>query len=155
MSAPTQQQIRDAIKTKMLTVANVGVINTFERYAASLAAMKPFYVSAGKILGWNIRLPRTQRLSPHIGRVMVVHTWRITGYMSLDDSAQSELVLDTLVEALQHAFDADETLGGVIATTNAQEGGPSGLQRDNAGPVMFCGVLCHSVSLTLFTLHAE
>lgn len=155
MSAPTQLQIRNAIAAKVAGVAGAGLVNTYERYASTMAAIKLLYVSSGKILGWFVRLKRTQRLSPTIGRVVVVHTWQVTGYMSLDDAAQSEVAFDTLIEALQHAFDADQTLGGLISTTNAEDGGPSGLQRDSAGPVMFCGVLCHSAALSLFTIHAE
>lgn len=156
MSAPTQLQIRNAIAAKMAGVAGAGLVNSYERYASTMAAIKVLYVSAGKILGWFVRLKRTQRLSPAIGRVLVVHTWQVTGYMSLDDAAQSEVAFDTLIEAFQHAFDADQTLGGLISTTNGDDvGGPNGLQRDSAGPVMFCGVLCHSAALSLFTIHAE
>lgn len=151
----TQQQIRDAIKAKMLTVANVGLVHTYERYAPGLAALKLLYVTAGQIRGWHIRLPRTQRSSNFEGRVAITHTWLIRGFMSLDDSAATELAFDVLVEALQNAFSADETLGGVVAQTVLEEDSIAGLQRDDSGPVMFCGVLCHSAKLRLLTRHHE
>lgn len=150
---PTQQQIRDAIKTKMLTVANVGLVHTFERYAAGQAQLQALYVSNGRLLGWSIRLPRSQRQSDAMGRLEITHTWQITGYMALDDGATSELTFDALVEALQDAFAADETLGGLVGGTVLEEDSIAGLQRDDSGPVMFCGVLCHSAKLRLLTRH--
>lgn len=151
----TQQQIRDAIKTKMLTAAGIGPVHTYERYADSLAKLKPLYVTGGKLNGWHIRLIRSQRQSLFMGRLQITHTWQIRGYMSLDDDAASELAFDVLVEALQNAFAADETLGGVVAQTVLEEDAIAGLQRDNAVPVMFCGVLCHSAELRLLTRHHE
>jgi hypothetical protein len=153
----TQQQIRDAIKTKMLTVAGVALVHTFERFAENLAKLKPLYVTGGKINGWYIRLQKTSRSSPFMGRIKVVHTWQIRGFMSLDDATTSELTFDALVEAMQLAFKADETIGGVVAATVLEDtdGGPAGLQRDDAGPVMFCNVLCHSATLRLLTRHEE
>jgi hypothetical protein len=149
----TQQQIRDAIKAKMLTVANVGQVHTFERYAASLADLKTLYLSGGKILGWNIRLIRALRSSLTMGRIEHTLHWKIKGYMGLDDPT-SELAFDVLVEALQDAFTADETLGGLVGgTVLDDEGNTAGLQRDDAGPVMFCGVLSHAVELRLLTRH--
>ncbi len=151
---PTQQQIRDAIKTRMQTVAGIGQVHTFERYAAAIADLKTEYLSEGKILGWFIRLKRTRRLSANLQRVVVIHYWRVTGFMSLDDAAQSELTFDALVESLQTAFDTDETLGGLVASCLDLDE-TFGLQREDAGPVMFCGVLCHSAALTLPTQHFQ
>jgi hypothetical protein len=155
MPAPTQQQIRDAIKTVINTVPNVGLVHTYERYAADLATLKTLYVANGQLLGWYIRLLKTQRASPGRGRTAILHTWRIRGFMAFDDAAQSELTFDALVESLQEAFTAHETLDGVVGATSFPEQNVDGLQRDDSGPVMFAGVLCHSALLTLNTLHHE
>jgi hypothetical protein len=153
---PTQLEIRDAIKAKMLTVDHVGVVHTFERYASNLSDLAPLYISEGKILGWYIRLVNTNRQSNMNGRLQITHTWQIRGFMSLDDSAASELAFDSLVEQLQDAFAADENLGGLLsAGTVIEEDATAGLQRDDAGPVMFSGVLCHAVKLRLFTRHHQ
>ena len=151
----THQQIRNAIKAKMETVANVGVVHSFERYAAELAGLRAMYVSGGKVMGWYIRLQRTQRASAALGRTAILHTWIIRGFRSFDDSAASELAFDDLIEALQEAFQADETLGQLVGATVFEDQNVAGLQRDDAGPVMFAGVLCHSATLRLNTLHHE
>lgn len=151
----TQQQIRDAIKAKIITVANVGTVHTYERYAANLATLKALYLTGTRLLGWHIRLQRTQRSSEMRGRVAIVHTWLVRGFMSMDDADTTELTFDALVEALQNAFAADETLGGVVSQSVLEDGSVAGLQRDDSGPVMFCGVLCHSAKLRLPTLHHE
>jgi hypothetical protein len=84
----TEQQIRDAIKAKMDGVANVGIVHTRERYAENLAKLKPLYVTGGKICGWYIRLIKTSRTSVAMGRIKVVHYWKIVGFMSFDDAAR-------------------------------------------------------------------
>lgn len=155
MAVPTQQQIRDEIKTLMLTVPNVGVVHTYERYAASLDVLKPLYVSNGQLLGWYIRLLKTQRDTPARGRTAILHTWRVRGFMAFEDGAQSELAFDALVEALQEVFTVHETLDGLVGATAFPDQHVAGLQRDDSGPVMFAGVLCHSALLTLNTLHHE
>jgi hypothetical protein len=154
-AAPTQQQIRDAIKNVMLGVADVGVVHTYERYSNSLDVLKVLYVSNGQLRGWYIRLLKTQRASPSRGRTAILHTWRIRGFMALDDAATSELTFDALIESLQEAFNAHETLDGLVGATSFPDQHVDGLQRDDSGPVMFAGVLCHSAVLTLNTLHNE
>lgn len=151
----TQQQIRDAIKGVMQTVPNIGLVHTFERYAADLATLRALYVSNGQLLGWYIRLLKTQRDSQARGRTAILHTWVIRGFMAFDDALQSELTFDALIEALQEAFTAHETLDGLVGATAFPEQHVAGLQRDDSGPVMFAGVLCHSARLTLNTLHHE
>jgi hypothetical protein len=151
----THQAIRQKIHDLMVTVPNVGTVHTFERYAAIASKLKQLYLSNGKICGWYIRLVRTQRDSPSLGRYAVLHTWGIRGFMAFDDAAQSELAFDDLVEALQELFQAHETLDGLVGATAFPEQHVAGLQLDDSGPVMFADVLCHSARCTLNTLHHE
>jgi hypothetical protein len=83
----------------------------------------------------------------------VLNKWRISGFLSLDDANQSEIVFDNLVEAVCDAFRADETLGGLIAGTVMDNPNVAGIQVEDSGPVMFAGVLCHSARLVLYTWH--
>ncbi len=148
---PTLDDIRTAIAAGISSVPGVGMVHTFERFAKANSEFRPLYESAGKILGWNVRRVRTEEKSDAAGQWMVTHTWSIKGFMGLDDGGDSELVFDRLVEAIRDRFRADETLGGVVDTTVVED--VAGIQVDDSGPVMFAGVLCHSVKLRLVTRH--
>jgi hypothetical protein len=90
-----------------------------------------------------------------LGSYNVLNRWRISGFMSLEDSSASEIVFDNLVEAVCDAFRSDETLGGLIAGTVMDSPNVAGIQVEDSGPVMFAGVLCHSARLVLYTWHIQ
>jgi hypothetical protein len=66
----------------------------------------------------------------------------------------SELTFDDLIESVRDAFAQDETLGGTVdqCSEPGNEDGESCIQLDDAGPVMFGGVLCHACRLGLTTV---
>lgn len=147
--------IRAAIVAALGSVPNVGLVHSYERFAQHEKAFRDLYQSGGQLLGWNVRRRATRESSDALGRWTVTHEWRISGFMALNDAAATELEFDDLIEAARDVFRADETLGGVVATTVIGDGpdDPAGLQLLESGPVMFCGVLCHSARLALFTRH--
>lgn len=151
MSVPA---IRAAIVARMNTVADVGSVFDYQRYEPRVDALASMYrVTIGgqpQIRGWFVTRVSTEERSPAIGRWQTLHTWRIRGYMSLDDASASEKTFDGLIEALRDAFRADDTLGGAVAST-VIEGGDAGLQLTEHAPVIFAGVLCHSAELRLVT----
>jgi hypothetical protein len=154
---PTVTEIRAAIAAKMNTVADIGRVHDYERWAKRDKDFQDLFLSAGQIRGWIVRRTATRETSPGIGRFVVTHRWQIRGYMALDDSAASEKTFDALVEALRDAFRSDETLGGLVASTVLPdgEGGEAGLQLEDHGPVMFANVLCHGARLRLATVHFQ
>ncbi len=151
---PTTAQIRDAIKAKMETVAGVGVVHRYERLAARVADLKSLYVTGGQLRGWHIRRVAMSQVSPAIGRYTIDNRWQIRGFMAIDDSAETELVFDGLIDSVRDAFRADETLGGLIEGTQAPA--PTlGMQLIEHGPVMFADVLCHGARLAYATRHFQ
>ncbi len=151
---PTLTQIRDAIAAKMATVTGIGLVHKYERFAKGEKDFRAFYEYNGQIRGWNIRRITRSETSKMMGSADVINRWRIRGFMSMSDADASELAFDGLVEGLCAAFRADETLGGLIASTVMPTMGDiAGLQEEDSGPVMFAGVLCHSASLILYTWH--
>lgn len=155
MTTPTLTQIRDAIAAKVAGVSNIGKVHKFERFAKGEKDFRAMYDHNGQIRGWNIRRIARTETSPALGTLNVVNKWRISGFVSLEDSAESELVFDGLVEGLCAAFRADETLGDLIAGTVLENPNVAGLQVEDSGPVMFAGVLCHSARCILYTWHIE
>ncbi|HSV78904.1 MAG TPA: hypothetical protein VLK85_06815 [Ramlibacter sp.] len=151
----TLAEIRAAIVAKHQAVPNVGVVHDRERYTREETKFRELFVTtpAGadkQVRGWWWRRVATRETTVSTGTVMNVHTWECRGYMALADAESSELAFDALIEAFRDAVRADPTLGGVCEQ-NAMEGEEDGVQVMDAGPVLFCGVLCHSAVLQLKT----
>ena len=152
---PETNDIRSAIAELMQSVPDIGVVHDYERYADKQSEFKQLYVSevegVPQVRGWFIRRLARKESSSALARARVEMTWRIQGYMGFVDAAQSEKTFDALLDAVVAAFRRDETLGGIVDSTIV--GQDAGLQIEDAGPVMFAGVLCHAVSGRLMTRH--
>lgn len=158
----TVAQIRAAIKVKLLTIAGIGQVHDFERYAKDQAEFEKLYrteVAADqfRILGWNFYRETTGEFDLNVTEVRRLHSWRITGYMSWSDEDGTAKLFDDLVELIAAAFRTDRTLGGVADDIKDldNEFGPSGMQVEGIEPVMFAGVLCHRARLRLVTETTE
>ncbi len=146
---------RAALVALLQGVPDVGRVHEFERYLREESRMQELYVwsaSGGMphLRGWYVGNCRTERTTIGLGRVLLKHTWPIRGYLVFNDEERSSVVFDDLCEAIGAAHEADRTLGGV-STAEEIGGGPDGVQKLEAGPVLFCGVLCHSALLQLQT----
>jgi hypothetical protein len=151
--------IRAALVARIGSVPQVGVVHDRERYLKNEAAFRSLYVASGvspQLRGWWLRRAATERRALNMSRRLVIHTWHVRGYMALADDAGTELVFDELIESIAAALDSDPTLGGLTdpAPLNQQDS-REGLQVTDCGPVMFCGVLCHSAVLELRTWNYE
>lgn len=150
-------QIRAALVAMLQSVPGIGVVHGYERYAADRSNLRALYVAETggqeQLLGWFVRRSQFSiaRITP--GRRAVTTTWSITGYMALADALATELAMDALVDAITEAHNADPTLGGLVKLR--REANPAGVTLEDAGPVMFAGVLCHAVTLRLVTEHNE
>jgi hypothetical protein len=151
----TVAQIRAAIVAMHQAVPDVGIVHAFERYARDEGKFRELFVpdlqdQDKQIRGWWWRRTGTRESMVSTATTMNVHTWEGRGYMSLNDAQGSELVFDQLVEDFRAAVRADPTFGGTCEQ-NAVEGEEDGVQVVSLGPVLFCGVLCHSAVLQLKT----
>lgn len=145
---------RAAIVATLQAVPDIGIVHDRERYAANLADLKQLYFSAphNQVRGWFVRRMSVRETGVMRPVWLDVETWRIQGFVAWDDVAGGELVLEELVEAARDQFRLDSTLGGVVAATGLLgRGNERGLQLEDFGPVMFCGVLCHGARLSLTT----
>lgn len=152
----TPDPIRAAIKTTLESVAHVGQVHAYSRYATNKKDMVAFYQdnsagANGPVRGWHIRRVTRRQRSPSAGRLIVTSRWEIEGYRSVEDGDASEQEFDELIEAVVLAFDADDKLGGVIDTAITREA--AGAQLEGNEYVLFGGVLCHRARLSLTTRH--
>ena len=154
---PTVKEIRDAIKAKILTVADIGTVHTYQRYAKEASKFATLYKfgDPARIQGWNISRVSTRELLTDIDRHAVFHSWRIRGYMSLEDADATEELFDTKIEQIRDAFRADDDLGDLIFSCVNPESLEAGVQVLDQRPVLLAGVLCHHAELGLMTQHLE
>lgn len=155
----TLAQIRAAILAKLQGVTGIGQVHDYERFAAREADFHALYKETAtvRINGWNFFRESTREADLNNGEVRRLHTFRLTGFRSLDDADATGKSFDDLVEAIAQAFRADRTLGGLIEDVKNldEEFGESGIQVDAIEPVMFAGVLCHRARLRLVTETTE
>ena len=155
---PTLDQIRSAIKTKLEGVADVGVVHDYERFTTEQAKFRELYVAGAagnqRVKGWNIRRAATRETFIDLNRWVVVHTWRIRGFMSIEDAEATEKTFDNLIEAFRDAVRVNPTLTAEPDHSEAiTDEERAGVQVTDSGPVMFAGVLCHSAQLELYSRH--
>src|SRR5690606_17536650 len=132
--------------------ANIGVVQIHERYATQLSELKTLYqaVPGGPLAGWFITRRSTREIGINIPAYLEVVGWELRGFMALNDAAASELVFDDVIEGIRDAIRADLTLGGTVLKCGLlQANAERGVQLDDAGPVMFAGVLCHGARIRL------
>lgn len=150
------QAHRAAIVAALASVPGMGVVHNRERYASDNSKFAALYLytpvgGKAQIRGWWVRRVETEeRIDVYgPGTSTNVFAWQVRGYMAFSDAEASELVLDELVEAFRTVVRDDLSLGGVCEPPPEEE--TDGVQVLDAGPVMFAGVLCHSVLLQLKT----
>lgn len=149
------ETIRAAILAVVRAVPDIGWVHDRERYLREEGKFKALYLvdrPGGKqqVRGWWIRRSATEERTINLARTVSVDTWTLRGYMALEDDSATELEFDGLVEAIRDAVRVDGTFGGVC-DLNPLDDETEGVQVMDAGPVMFCGVLCHSAVLQLRT----
>lgn len=139
-----ESTVRTAIYNAIDGISNHGAIHDYTRwhpiYADFLSLFKVTIGGTAQIRGWMVSLTEINQVQDdHTGNIERTYTYRINGYMGLDDSAATEKTFVALVETLINALDDDSTLeaylyhppaNGVIDTWN------------------FGGVLCHHAQIT-------
>lgn len=149
----TLADIREQIKTILSTVPGIGIVHDYERLAVSWDDVLKFYKDAdGRINGWTITRPKTDERWLTNMDYERIHKIVIRGVYGWQDAAASEIVFQTLVEAISDTFRGNDTLNGVCETICPQFGemdGKSGIQVAIVEPRMFASVLCHYCELHL------
>ncbi len=149
------EEHRAAVVSMLASVPDIGQVHDRERYAANEAAFRGLYLftpSNGpeQLRGWWLRRTETLERTVDTAGAVNAHTWTVRGYLAFNDLQGTELVLDDLVEQFRTLVRDDPTFGGVCQPGPLGEE-PDGVQVADAGAVMFAGVMCHSVVLTLQT----
>lgn len=151
------KKVRAGLARTLRNVRGIGVVHAYERFSVKEKDFRDHYTRDGQLLGWHIRrgVIKEAVFDTQYNRVRI--KWHIRGLAALVDAKASELILDSLVDAICQEFRRTPELktvhGRAYARTKSEEG--AGIQVEESGPVMFAGVLCHSVRLSLMTEHFE
>lgn len=145
---------RAALFAILQAVPDIGVVHAYERMASDLAKLKQLYYSNthAQIRGWFIRRVQVRETGIMQPLYLEVVEWQIRGFMAIDDSAQTELVFDGLIESVRDQLRANDKLNGTVLKLGLLGAKTDrGLQLEDFGPYMFGGVLCHGARLSLVT----
>lgn len=146
------ETIRAAIRARMETVPGIGIIHSYERYAAREPDFARLYMhkqpgQPDRLLGWHIRRVATREFAFSSLKNRVEIDFVIRGWMALEDARETEILMDGLVERLRAAWRRDPSFNGVF-NAPIPDGQALGLQLVESQPYMLGGVLCHGVRLT-------
>ena len=140
--------LRSAIVAKLRTVAGISSVHAFERNAKNDAGFRELYAAGDSVVGWHVR--RVARRESSVDNE-VFTDWEIRGFLGIEDASETELQFDTLLDGICDAWRADPTLGGAVLYPRGDAMSVPAIS--DAGPVLFAGVLCHSVRMKLTTRH--
>ena len=121
----SEATIRARIKTVLGTVSNIGQVYDYERWAADETTFRSLFTAtvlgASVLRAWTISTSRMEQVENDFDSSVVRRwTYRIRGYLGLDDSAATEKASVALAVAVCDALDADATLQGFYETTHSQ-----------------------------------
>lgn len=135
--------VRTKIKAVIESVPNMGIVHTYERWAADwVKFIALFKAPTGEILGWEISKGAAPGTYLNTVEEEVSHKYLIRGYMGLQDAAETELLFNEKIEAMRDAFRSDMTLGGLNEL-------PKGFDCRLIEPRSFGSVLCHYAEIII------
>lgn len=162
MTTPTIAAVRTALKTRFSAIANIGVVNDYERYTQQMSDLREIYVATinneKQLRGLHFRRVSTTERFISVSRWVIDHQWTVRYFMALDDAAASEKTFDNLIEAMQDNFRVAPVIipGGSNSDVEVrQDEEEAGLALQESAPVMFASVLCHGARLTFTTRQYE
>ena len=144
--------IRAQIKVILSAVSNIGNVYDTKRYynnqADRLAIMKATIGSTDQIRAWMISREGT----PEVNQVLlglsaskgrdIIHKYSLEGWISLKDSATTELTLNALLDLVEDTFSQNRSLNN---TAFYHEG----IVVDKIDNVDMTGILCNHCELSL------
>ncbi len=134
--------IRDYLKGRLETIPGIGVVHSYDRWAADWATLLKLYSANGRIQGWHITRKATPESWDNLPAVERQHNFEIVGIYALNDAAASEKAFQELVERVMGLLRFDFELGGHCLLA-----GP--LNLETLEPRMFGTVLCHVAVIKL------
>jgi hypothetical protein len=142
--------IRVGIYNILYAIPDIGMVHDYERWAVDWSKFISFFKTTiggiPQVRGWEIGRKSAAEEKIILGinnnANQITHNYRITGYMSIQDSAATEKTFTALLEAISAAFRADMTLNGACIYHQF-------IQHEMIDARMFGDVLCHYAEMFL------
>lgn len=140
----SQATVLAKIKTTLEGVANIGQVHDYIRWNKDWGDLFTLFrdATSEQIRFWDISRKSTPEVAGASRTNQRTHTFRIRGFMSLDDSEATEKTFQSLVENVATAFRNQPTFGGTVLIVEP-------LQIDNVDHASIGGVLCHMAECSL------
>jgi hypothetical protein len=149
--------IRAAIVTAIQTVANTGSVYDYERWISKTNdlltlfkttisgtdQLRGFVVTAEAGRFWEEQIIGFQG-SGKTGTVLITYHYRVRGFLGVNDAAATEKTAVALAIAVRNALDASAAL-----TSDKLEDPDPVVSGATVNYVMFCGVLCHYIEISV------
>jgi len=145
---------RAYLKTVLESVANIGVVHDYERWATLrsdfISKFKATIGGEDVVRGWTISCTGFANESiehdEHEKHSIVIraYTFKIRGYFTVDDASASEKTAWALITAVAKALDLDDTIHG----EDESYGSPPGVTVDTVEHHLFNNELVHYVEMT-------
>jgi hypothetical protein len=142
--------VRESIVATLLSVTDIGAVNTYPRYAKQLSEMMLLYCSPAhknQLRGWHVKRLSMRESGAIYESTVQAERWLIEGFMALSDEAESGIVFDQLIDAIRDKF-RGETFDNTVQLTDPSDE-TAYIQIEQVDEVMFAGVLCHRARLIL------
>lgn len=139
------ETILEKVRVTLAGVTAIGNVYDYVRWHKdwpNMLSMFKVTSPTAQIRFWDIsrvKTPEQNKVSKENDRQ---YTFRIRGFMSLDDSAATEKTFQSLLENVCTAFRNKPTFGGTVVNVNP-------LQVDTVGHAMVGDVLCHMAECTI------
>jgi hypothetical protein len=135
--------IRAQIATIMRSDAEIEIVHEYDRFSKDWPKFLALFAdAAGKIHGYSITRRATPSRRDNVPTIQRAHQFLIRGYMGLNDAEATELAFQDEIEAIQTAFDSNNTLNGTVLDADP-------LQVKIVENRVFGNVLCHYAELTI------
>lgn len=142
-----------AIKTRMDTVSNVGIVHNRLRHRVRIQDFIALYANgsadAKKIRAWWIALDNINadlEAFASFGTVARTYNFRLFGVLGFQDNEETESAMLTVCEAIMDDLDAQTTLG--VSGVVVRAVGPCSLVANDIRHFGNNSVLCHVVEIT-------
>jgi len=142
--------IRDNIISQLEAVTpSIGSINDYRRHITTWEKYFREFANNGQIKEWEVTRTEVEHgveaVQNQAGTEALYfnrHFFLITGYVSLDDDAESEKDFQDTIELIRTRFQENDLLGGTVVRH-------ADLQVPTIDHLSFGGVLVHFVEMTL------
>jgi hypothetical protein len=128
--------LRNSIASMLQEVPGIGIVHKYERWTKDMSQFLTMFQdpASKKIFGWEITRAGIGKIEKITQKFKVPHLYKLKGYYGLQDSAQSEIEFNAIVDGIVLKFISKQIPGTEMKTWP---------RAPRIEPRVFGSVLCH------------